>query len=196
MANTESGLATRALTGPAEECGDAGVLIERDGWLFAALVDGLGHGPRAARIAALATAYLEGHCAQPLVALLDGLHEELKSTQGAVACLCRLDLASGELSMAGIGNITCRIFTGLDSERLLSRDGVLGYMHATPKEYTRRLAPHSLLLLHSDGVREHFQPYEHPGILKGAAGTVAAQIVDKFGKGDDDASCLAVRYRR
>jgi len=144
MANTECGLATRALTGPAEECGDAGVPIERDGWLFAALVDGLGHGPRAVRIAALATTYLEGHCAQPLVALLDGLHEELKSTQGAVACLCRLDLASGELSMAGIGNITCRIFTGLDSERRLSRDGVRGYMHAIPKEYTRRLSRHQI----------------------------------------------------
>lgn len=196
MANTEYGLATRALTGPAEECGDAGLLIERDGWLFAALVDGLGHGPRAADIAVQATTYLKAHCALPLVALLVGLHEELKSTQGAVACLCRLDLASGELCMAGIGNIVCRILIGLDSERLLSRDGVLGYMHATPKELTRKLAPHALLLLHSDGVREHFEPYEYPGILKGPAGTVAAQIVEKLGKGDDDASCLAVRYRR
>lgn len=196
MATIEYGLATRALTGPAEECGDAGVLIEGDGWLFAALVDGLGHGPKAARIAVQATAYLREHAALSLVALLDGLHEELKSTPGAVACLCRLDLTSGVLRMAGIGNIVCRIFSGLDSERLLSRDGVLGYMHATPREQSRKLVPHSLLLLHSDGVRDHFEPYEYPGILKGTASTVAAQVVDKLGKDDDDASCLAVRYRR
>lgn len=194
MAKTEYGLTTRALMDGA--CGDAGLVVERDGVLFCALIDGVGHGPKAAAIAERAKTYLEGHCEVPLAEALRGLHEALQSTQGAVACLCRLDLASGGLCMSGIGNIVCRIFRGLESERLVSREGILGYMMASPREQTRRLAPQDLLILHSDGVREHFEVFDYPGLLRGPAETVAAAMVEQLGKSDDDASCLAVRFLR
>ena len=98
--------------------------------------------------------------------------------------------------MAGIGNITCRIFRGLDSERLLSREGILGYMVSSPREHSYRLDNSDLLLMHSDGVREHFELFEYPGILKGNAAAVAERIVEILGKNNDDASCLAVRFFR
>ena len=110
--------------------------------------------------------------------------------------MCRIELKSGQLTMAGIGNITCRIFRGLDSERLLSREGILGYMVSTPREHTRKLDNAALLLMHSDGVREHFELFEYPDLLKGNAASVAARVVDTLGKNNDDASCLAVRFFR
>ena len=164
--------------------------------LACAVIDGVGHGPNAAIAAVTAKNYIEANSEAPLTEILQGVHEVLKSTQGAVACLCRIELKSGQLTMAGIGNITCRIFRGLDSERLLSREGILGYMVSTPREHTRKLDNASLLLMHSDGVREHFELFEYPDLLKGNAASVAARVVDTLGKNNDDASCLAVRFFR
>ena len=194
MGKTEYGVAAKALQG--DQCGDSGITLEQKGILLCAVIDGVGHGPNAAIAADTAKNYIEANAEAPLTEILQGVHEVLKSTQGAVACLCRIDLNSGQLSMAGIGNITCRIFRGLDSERLLSRDGILGYMVSTPREHTRKLDNAALLLMHSDGVREHFELFEYPGLLKGNAASVAARVVDTLGKNNDDASCLAVRFFR
>ena len=194
MGKTEYGLTAKALQG--DECGDAGIMLEHKGILLCALIDGVGHGPNAAIAAVTAKDYIDANSEAPLTEILQGLHEVLKSTQGAVACLCRIELKSGQLTMAGIGNITCRIFRGLDSERLLSRDGILGYMVSTPREHTRKLDNADLLLMHSDGVREHFELFEYPDLLKGNAASVAARVVDTLGKNNDDASCLAVRFFR
>ena len=194
MGKTEYGLTAKALQG--DECGDAGIMLEHKGILLCALIDGVGHGPNAAIAAVTAKDYIDANSEAPLAEILQGMHEVLKSTQGAVACLCRIDLKSGQLTMAGIGNITCRIFRGLDSERLLSREGILGYMVSSPREHARKLENSDLLLLHSDGVREHFEIFEYPGLLKGSAPSVAARVVDTLGKNNDDASCLAVRFSR
>ena len=194
MGKTEYGVATKALQG--DQCGDSGITLEQKGILLCAVIDGVGHGPNAAIAAVTAKNYIEANSEATLTEILQGVHEVLKSTQGAVACLCRIDLKSGQLSMAGIGNITCRIFRGLDSERLLSREGILGYMVSTPREHRRKLDNAALLLMHSDGVREHFELFEYPDLLKGNAASVAARVVDTLGKNNDDASCLAVRFFR
>lgn len=194
MGKTEYGFAAKALQG--DECGDSGITLEQKGILLCAVIDGVGHGPNAAIAAVTAKNYIEANSEAPLTEILQGVHEVLKSTQGAVACLCRIELKCGQLTMAGIGNITCRIFRGLDSERLLSREGILGYMVSTPREHTRKLDNAALLLMHSDGVREHFELFEYPDLLKGNAASVAARVVDTLGKNNDDASCLAVRFFR
>ena len=194
MGKTEYGVAAKALQG--DQCGDSGITLEQKGILLCAVIDGVGHGPNAAIAAVTAKNYIEANSEAPLTEILQGVHEVLKSTQGAVACLCRIELKSGQLTMAGIGNITCRIFRGLDSERLLSREGILGYMVSTPREHRRKLDNAALLLMHSDGVREHFELFEYPDLLKGNAASVAARVVDTLGKNNDDASCLAVRFFR
>ncbi len=194
MGKTEYGLTAKALQG--DYCGDTGLVLENKGIMLCAIIDAMGHGPNAAIAAVTAQNYIEANSEAPLTEILQGMHEVLKSTQGAVACLCRIDLKSGQLTMAGIGNITCRIFRGLDSERLLSREGILGYMVSSPREHSYRLDNADLLLMHSDGVREHFELFEYPGLLKGNAASVAARVVDTLGKNNDDASCLAVRFFR
>ena len=67
---------------------------------------------------------------------------------------------------------------------------------SSPREVSRKLDNTDLLLIHSDGVREHFELFEYPGLLKGNAPSVAERVVDTLGKSNDDASCLAVRFLR
>ena len=195
MPRVEHCLLKRALTGFEDECGDTGVIMEYDDKCFFALVDGLGHGKEACEAATLAESYILEDCSRDLVDMMKGLHSHLGKSRGAVAVLCRLDIPTGVLQYVGIGNISVRVF-GERDYRLVSRDGIIGYMISRPRQQEERLYPGDILLLSSDGIREHFHPYEAPGLLTGSAQKIAAEILDKFGKGNDDASCIVLRYER
>ncbi len=193
MTRADCHLLLRSLEGPADACGDAGYFRSSDSDCFLALVDVLGHGHEAHQVAMVAEAYLAEHSAEPLVGLMQGLHKALRGSRGAVASLCRVDLASGEMRFTGIGNITCRVF-GAENQRMVSRDGIVGYMMSQPAEHVVRLAPRDVVMLASDGVREHFEAHDHPGLLTGSAQEIAQRVLAAFAKGDDDASCLVMRY--
>lgn len=193
MADADGYLIRKALTGRDDECGDTGVIKAFEGERFLALVDALGHGPAAHAVAVLAEQYLERHYRERLATLMEGLHACLRGTGGAVAACCRLDLATGELRYAGIGNVTVRVL-GPRASRFVVRDGILGFEMASPREETARLFPGDVLLMHSDGIQEHFAAWECDALLTGTADTIAAELVRRFGKENDDASCIVLRY--
>ena len=193
MGRADCHLILRALDGPLEECGDTGVVLADDVSCFVALVDVLGHGPEARCSAIVAEDYLSGCANADLVEAIQGLHRSLRQGRGAVATLCRLDLASGELQVAGVGNITTRIF-GSEHLRVLSRDGIVGYSMSTPRVQILRLRPGDIVMLYSDGIRESFEAHDCPGLLSGSAREIAERVMQSFRKADDDASCLIMRY--
>lgn len=195
MATADCHLIVEPLTGLLEECGDTGVIVTGDETCFVALVDVLGHGPEARQSAIVAEEFLPACADADLAASLKGLHDKLRRGRGAVATLCQLDLASGELVMAGVGNITTRVF-GSENTRLLSRDGIVGYSMSTPRVQRLRLRPGDVVLLYSDGIRESFDPHDCPGLLEGSAREIAQRVMGHFRKQDDDASCLVLRYAR
>lgn len=184
-----------SLTGKICECGDTGLIRESDGEKFLALVDALGHGKLAHEVADLAEEYLEANHRENLVELMEGLHVCLKGTRGAVAAFCRLDLMTGELRYAGMGNITVRVL-GPHASKFVPREGILGYMISTPREETSKLSVGDILLMYSDGVHEHIDICEYPQLLIGTASAIATNVIGRFGKGDDDASCIVLRYKK
>ena len=186
-------LLKRALTGLEEECGDTGIILPDDHGCFFALVDVLGHGKEAREVAVLAEDFFMENRDRDLVDMMKGLHGHLSGTRGAVAALCRLNQNTGELHYVGVGNITTRIY-GSDFFSLVPKDGVVGYANISPKERVVRLYPKDILMLSSDGIREHFYPEEYPGLFSGTAKQVAANMMENLGKENDDASCLVVRY--
>jgi negative regulator of sigma-B (phosphoserine phosphatase) len=184
---------TTSLTGPSCECGDIGLIKESDGETFLALVDVLGHGKAAHDVAVLAKEYLEVNHRENLTKLMEGLHECLKGTRGAVAAFCRLDLITGELRYTGMGNITVRVLGPSDS-KFIPRDGILGYTISTPKEETQKLSAGDVLLMYSDGIREHLNASECSQLLFGDAKAIATDLIGQFSKGTDDASSIVLRY--
>ena len=183
----------RALTGDPEECGDLGFArtLETNG-LFC-LVDALGHGKTARQIALMAQSYLEENYERPVTEIISGIHKSLRGTRGAVAAVCRLDLSSGTLVYSGMGNISVRIL-GNGQERLVVRDGVLGYMIPSPRQGQAQLFPGDLLIMSSDGIREHYDPDSFPGLFTGSAKDIAQRLIRDLSKQIDDASCIVVRY--
>ncbi|MBF0119895.1 MAG: SpoIIE family protein phosphatase [Desulfobacterales bacterium] len=183
----------RSLTGWEDECGDTGIIRVYDGQCFLGLIDVLGHGKEAYDIAILSENYIAENHRCNLVDIMNGLHAHLKGTRGAVATLCRLNLANGELNCVGIGNISTRLFS-TKSLHIIPRDGIIGYMITAPKQEQLKLYSGDILVLSSDGLRENFDCENYPNLLKGSAKKIATDFMDFLNKGNDDASCIVLRY--
>ena len=177
------------------ECGDTGVIKEFDNKLFIAIVDVLGHGSEAYKLAVICRDFLEKNYKQDLIETMKAFHEHIKGSRGAVAGLCLLDISSGLLKYVGMGDTTARKF-GTNPRRLISNDGIIGYIIKTPKEETLELDDGDVFVLYTDGVKEHFGLEDYPGLLKDDAKTIATHIIEQFGKVEDDATCIVVRYEK
>jgi negative regulator of sigma-B (phosphoserine phosphatase) len=193
MSRVDCYLVKQALTLRETDCGDTGVIKEFNGQCFLALVDVLGHGSEAHTVALGAQKWLEQNYRQELIDVMQGLHACLRGTRGAVAAICRLDIKTGKLIYVGVGNITVRVL-GPRNSRFVSRDGIVGYRMSTLKEQSLKLFAGDVLVMHSDGIKEHFELSKSPAILTGTAKSIAVELLNQFGKSNDDASCIALRY--
>jgi serine phosphatase RsbU (regulator of sigma subunit) len=173
--------------------GDSVVMRPLEQGLFVAIVDVLGHGPEANELTHVIDAYLSRYGTSDVSGVMTRLHQHLKGTRGAAVGLCAIDAVTGSIEYAGIGNTTMRRF-GKAETRLVSQDGVLGQNMRTPRPQTLQLEPGDLIILYTDGVSDRFTLEDYPGALRHTPQEVASNIVSRFGKDHDDATCIAVRY--
>jgi negative regulator of sigma-B (phosphoserine phosphatase) len=175
------------------------VLVEaaHDG-VLAAAIDVLGHGPLAHELAMqLNEALLKWLLSTPAPspeASLAMLHEAARGTRGAVAAVAWLDIHKLEGSVAGIGNVRCRLF-GSITRSFVFNDGVLGSRMRSPTPASFVLQPGDALVLYSDGVTDRFSLDDYPTLTLDPAPAIAFNIVRRFGKGHDDASCAVLRCK-
>jgi phosphoserine phosphatase RsbX len=176
------------------DAGDAAIIVASGGKLLAGIVDVLGHGPEAHEVAMKAKHFLDNGLepGDPLT-LLKGLHDTLRGTRGAAAGLAVLDSADGLVRYAGVGNTTIRRF-GTVGDRLVSVDGIVGGTMRTPREQRMSLCRRDIVLMYSDGVRDHFEWRDYPQLLLGDAEKIVRTVIRLFARDYDDAACIAVRY--
>lgn len=194
MTNVDCHLEKKGLIFEGDKCGDTGFISQNEEHCFFALIDGLGHGEEAQNAAHLAEHHLEDNHHHDLKDIMVGLHTALQGSRGAVASLCRLNMADGRMEYLGVGNITTRIF-GIDNVRLTLGDGIIGYSLPTLRTQVFQLTPGDVVMLYSDGIRDSFEEYDCPGLLVGSAKDIAKRAFECFYRGDDDGSCLVVRYK-
>ena len=177
------------------EGGDATAVVAHEGRLVAAIVDVLGHGPEAHEVAVRAEAVIledrtrsDGPCQ-----FLVDLHDALRGTRGAAAGVAVIEAATGLLRYAGVGNTVIRRFGG-HVDRLVPVDGIVGGNMPTPREKRMVLCPGDTVVLHTDGVRDHFDLRDYPQLPVHDPETVARTLIRRFAKDYDDASCIVLRF--
>ncbi len=175
--------------------GDFGLAIEREDLLFLAIVDVVGHGPEAHVVALEAREFLAQSWSSDVPETLVRLHEALKGKRGAAVGLATLEIDSGEVRYAGVGNTVIRRL-GKQEARLYSADGNVGETLRTPREQSMRLANEDVLVLYTDGLRTSFEVDDYPQLYYQPASAIAKTLVTRFGRSYDDATCLVVRYPR
>jgi negative regulator of sigma-B (phosphoserine phosphatase) len=141
-----------------DQCGD-GVLLRElgDKATLIAVIDALGHGPRAAEIAEASIKYLSSAAVTEdsnVMMIVDGLHSALKDTRGAAA-LVMLIKSTNAIEICSVGNIELRS-TNTKLPYVLT-PGVLGVRLRNPKLCTAKATPTGeRFLLYSDGISGRF----------------------------------------
>jgi hypothetical protein len=178
--------------------GDVVFVQPQEDGVFAALIDALGHGPEAHRIGVQLSAALSGwlpHVTPPEPAgALAVLHESARGTRGAAAAVAWLDARTLEGWVAGVGNVRCRLF-GAVTRTVEFSEGVLGQRVRSPRPVAFALRPTDVVILFSDGVAGRFRMDDYPSLGLDPAPEIAFNVVRRFGKGADDASCAVMRCR-
>ncbi|HEY8526632.1 MAG TPA: SpoIIE family protein phosphatase [Acidimicrobiales bacterium] len=179
-------------------CGDVATVQLSDARCVLAVIDGLGHGPEAARAAALAAEVVEQNPGEPPDALLHLSHRSLTASRGAAATVAVIDRASGTLDWLGVGNVAGVVVRAAENARprthgVFLRGGVLG--ERLPRLHRPEPMPledGDCIVIATDGVR---------GDLAAAARSdldvdvLAQRILDEYGIPEDDALVFVGRYR-
>ncbi|GAA2768011.1 hypothetical protein GCM10010103_70530 [Streptomyces paradoxus] len=151
--------------GGAEYSGDAWGWVRAGDRVTLMLADGLGHGPEAARASSAAVTALHRWAHLSPAESLRRLHDALRGTRGAALALAQLDLTSGRLRFAGIGNVGARLRTDGTWHPLLSRPGIVGvHRPGTFREEEAAWAGDPILILHTDGLPSRWTPPSDPGL--------------------------------
>jgi negative regulator of sigma-B (phosphoserine phosphatase) len=191
----EWAVAGRTLAGQPES-GDLHLVAPFERGALAAVIDGLGHGPKAAIAARAASAALSQRPEAPVTDLIQLCHEELKSTRGAVLSLASFDATRGVVTWVGVGDVEGVLLRASEPatggrESILLRNGVVGYRLPPLREAVWPIAAGDTLIFATDGVGHAFT-----ATIAGARSPqkIADDIIADHGKSTDDALVLVVRY--
>jgi negative regulator of sigma-B (phosphoserine phosphatase) len=176
--------------------GDVAVFapLQRGG--LVAVIDGLGHGDAAADAAEAAAEILRTHVEQAPQDLLELCHRELRRTRGAVMTLAWFDLDERAMTWTGVGNVEARFVRAGDGgdgrhASPVVLGGVVGYNLPQARLGTIPLEPGDSVVLATDGVAADFSVSLASGI---PAQELAERVLERHGKGTDDALAAVVRY--
>jgi anti-sigma regulatory factor (Ser/Thr protein kinase) len=160
------------------------------------VVDGLGHGPLAARAAQVAT---EGFARTDALAgpeaIVHAIHGALRPTRGAALAVAELDLVSRTLRFCGVGNIGALLQdpAAPAARGLVSHNGIGGHEARRIQEFTVRWPSGGMLVLHSDGITSHWTLKDESGLRRRHAGVIAGVIFREFRRASDDATVVVLR---
>jgi negative regulator of sigma-B (phosphoserine phosphatase) len=194
----EWGIAVRAMTGQTE-CGDMHKVLISPGGALLAMVDGLGHGPDAARAARTAVELLEQHAGKPLDDMINCCHEGLRRTRGVVMTVAQFDAKTSSMAWVGVGNVKA-VLLRVDpaarpaKEGILQRPGVVGYQIGRPRVSVLSVEHGDTVILTTDGIRSAFQEDLNELVRAHPPEQAAAHLLGRFARAADDAAVLVARY--
>lgn len=168
--------------------------LEKDAISFG-IIDGLGHGVRAANISMAIEKYISAQNTSDVLKLVQDIHLEFKGSIGAVIGIAHLT-NNGLLNYIGVGNISCRILgIGKQNTSLLSRDGVVGQRYQQLQLTQYQLQSCDRVMMFSDGIsRSSLRKYND--FPPRSSIEFVNTIIQNFGKNYDDASFLYVSKRK
>jgi negative regulator of sigma-B (phosphoserine phosphatase) len=191
----ERGVAGQAHEGE-RRSGDVAVFAPSRRGGLVAVIDGLGHGDPAADAAEAAAGVLREQVELRPQDLLEHCHEQLRRTRGAVMTLAWFDLERRSMEWTGVGNVEARFVRAGDSGDARHASpvvlgGVVGYNLPQVRMGTIPLEPGDSVVLATDGVAADYSQSLVSGI---PAQELAERVLERHGKGTDDALAAVVRY--
>lgn len=172
-------------------CGDGYWMDEKDGATRIFLGDGLGHGPHAYDAVQAAIEAFK-NCNEPMPAdILRHIHVQVKKTRGLVATVAVLNHQAKKWHISGIGNISCRLYTGLQYKNYMPHNGIVGLN--IPNTITNTVLDaekYQFIVMCSDGIQSRWDLAKYTSVVKYDPAIIAAALFKDFARLTDDASVL------
>ena len=184
------GIASRPVSGKYN--GDMYMIKEFDHRVLVSVIDGLGHGKRAAVASSRCIKSLGKNYKEGLTEILKHCDNDIRKTSGVVMGIISIDLELSTISYAGVGNISARL-VGKNSTHFISRDGIVGYRFPKIKEYTYSYTKGDTILMHSDGISSKVVEYPSLKIRTQDVEETANEILRLYGRENDDATVVVAR---
>lgn len=194
-AGLPTGVITKEMSGE-PICGDGWTVVQGRGRGVVFVVDGLGHGPDAAKAARAAIETVERNAQREAPDILDAVHNALRHTRGAAGAIALLQPESELCVFCGIGNISASIRGPGSTRSMVSHNGTLGHQVRKIQEFQYPFPKGSLLVMHSDGIATHWDLASYPGIEARHPAFVSAALFRDHSRGRDDLTVLALRNAR
>jgi negative regulator of sigma-B (phosphoserine phosphatase) len=189
----EWGVACYTLEGESE-CGDLHLVLGDEFGTFVSVVDGAGHGAKAASASRRAIATLEQYAQEGIIRLVRRCHEQLRGTRGVVMTLASFSNAQDEMTWLAVGNVQSVLFRGgsIRTHQVITlRGGLVGYRLPPLQAAVLPVSPGDLLILATDGIRPDFARAVD---LLDTPQRIADRICAAYTTRSDDGLVLAVRY--
>ena len=187
------GTAAFTLSGETES-GDLHVVAPFAGGVLVAVVDGIGHGPEAAKVARIAKQVMKDYSHENLQSLIQRCHNALHGTRGVVMSLASFNHETKIMRWAGVGNVQGNLLP-MDklsqSKTLLLSMGTLGQQIGSVHPTEQAVKPGDTLVFTTDGIREDFPQGLN---LKQPPQQLANDILARSARYTDDALVLVGRY--
>lgn len=188
-------VAARPMPGQ-QESGDQYLVADFPGGALVAAIDGLGHGEEAAAAAKAAVATLAQHADEPVAALLQRCHQQLRRMRGAVMTLASFRTADSTLTWLGVGNVECMLLRaaappGAKPASLLLRGGIVGDRLPPLHPATVPVQRGDVLLLATDGIASAFiRELRYPDDPQ----QLVNQLFARYARNTDDALILGAQW--
>ena len=177
-------------------CGDGYHVKYTTGGFQIFVGDGLGHGANA-NIAVEEAIKAFRICREKDPAeIIRDIHSSVRKTRGLVATIATVDYKSAQWTICGVGNISTRIFNGVESKTYTPYNGIVG--HNIPRTINNTIVPyekHQTIVMHSDGVKNRWNLSDLQSIMKYEPEMIAAALYKDQMRGTDDATVFVGKIK-
>lgn len=174
------------------ECGDSWRVVAGEGRVAVLVVDGLGHGPEAAAVAAAATAAFapaDGDTADAAVARLD---TAIRGGRGAALSVTLIDETERTVQFCGVGNVDARVVVGDSTQYLVPQNGIVGHTMPSLRPGHAQWPVGARLIMQSDGVSSRWRMDAYTGLSNAHPALLAGVIYRDSVRERDDATVLVL----
>jgi anti-sigma regulatory factor (Ser/Thr protein kinase) len=175
-----------------KESGDAWRLVAGRKSIVLLVVDGLGHGPEAAKVAIAATAKFGTLANGSSAAAVTGLNVALRGSRGAALSVVMIDETLRTASFSGVGNVDGRVLSPDKNAHLVPQNGIVGHVMPTVKSISADWPPNARLVMHTDGLSARWRLDAYPGLLSAHPALIAGVIFRDFTRDRDDSTVLVL----
>ncbi|HXH29687.1 MAG TPA: ATP-binding SpoIIE family protein phosphatase [Bacteriovoracaceae bacterium] len=176
-------------------CGDSWTYRPQESGIKIMVADGLGHGLEAFEASFLAVETFQRQGKISTEENINGLHSLLRSTRGAAVSIADIDFEKAVVHFCGVGNVLGSIVSPGSVKRLITHNGTAGVQLRKVQAMTYPWDKDAILVIHSDGLRSHFNLKDYPGLLLRHPQLIAGVLFRDYKRVSDDSTVVVVRNR-